>query len=367
MSASKKPTSCLFAVPIALFELAVKIISFPIDKILPQPNKKHARPIAASIVLLLLGFMVVNATSGGSDKSSAAIDQSAPTGDPMQTAWAYITQTVQAAPTATFTETAQPTDTPQPPAETPTAQVVQSSVSCIRPQEPQIAKVVEIVDGDTIRVEMDGSVYPIRYIGIDTPESTSQIEPFGKEASQKNSELVSGQTVTLYRDASETDQFDRLLRFVFVNDTFINYELVKQGYAKAFRYPPDTSCADLFQQAQDEASAIGVGMWMAQATFVASAPAETLVITFVNKEAEYVDIQNNSDQPIELTGWRLDSEKGSQSCTLGGSIQPGAALRIWAQSGDGYSCGFGKNIWNNSEPDPAVLYNPQNIEISRYP
>lgn len=273
-------------------------------------------------------------------------------------------QTAQAIPTAT--QTLVPTDTPIP-SPTFTQVVVTSPQTCIRPQEPQFAKVVAVVDGDTIRVEMDGVIYPVRYIGIDTPESTTQVEPFGKEASQKNTELVSGQTVTMYRDTSETDQFDRLLRFVFVGDTFINYEMVKQGYAKAFRYPPDTACADLYQQAQDEASAFGVGMWTAQATFEASAPTETIIIVAVNKSAEYVDIQNRSNQPIDLTGWRLDSEKGSQSCTLSGAIQPGETLRIWAMSGAGFSCGFGSNIWNNSEPDPAVLYNPQNIEISRYP
>lgn len=273
-------------------------------------------------------------------------------------------QTAQAIPTAT--QTPAPTDTPLP-SPTNTQVVVTSPQTCIRPQEPQIAKVVEVVDGDTIRVQIDGNIYPVRYIGIDTPESTTQVEPFGKEASQKNTELVSGQTVTMYRDTSETDQFDRLLRFVFVGETFINYEMVKQGYAKAFRYPPDTACADLYQQAQDEASALGVGMWMAQATFEASAPTETIIIVAVNKSAEYVDIQNISSQPINLTGWRLDSEKGSQSCTLSGTIQPGETLRIWAMTGAGFSCGFGKNIWNNSEPDPAVLYNPQNIEIDRYP
>lgn len=273
-------------------------------------------------------------------------------------------QTAQAIPTAT--QTLVPTDTPIP-SPTFTQLVVTSPQTCIRPQEPQFAKVVAVVDGDTIRVEMDGVIYPVRYIGIDTPESTTQVEPFGKEASQKNTELVSGQTVTMYRDTSETDQFDRLLRFVFVGETFINYEMVKQGYAKAFRYPPDTACADLYQQAQDEASTFGVGMWMAQATFEASAPNETIIIIAVNKSAEYVDIQNRSNQPIDLTGWRLDSEKGSQSCTLSGTIQPGETLRIWAMSGAGFSCGFGSNIWNNSEPDPAVLYNPQNIEISRYP
>jgi micrococcal nuclease len=360
-------SSCLTAVPSALFELVMKIISFPIDKVLTQPNKKYTRLLAFS-VLLIFGCccMAIAAISGGNDAATTPADKTIATPDPLQTAFAYITQTAQALPTATPTETVQPTNTPQQSTETPTAQAVQAPISCIRQQEPQTAKVVEVVDGDTIRVEMNGNVYPVRYIGIDTPESTNQTEPFGKEASQKNSELVSGQNITMYRDVSETDQFDRLLRFVFVGDKFINLELVKQGYARAFRYPPDTSCATVFQQAQDEASAIGVGMFMAQATFAASSPAETMAITFVNKDAEYVDIKNISSQPIDLAGWRLDSEKGSQSCTLSGTIQPGATLRVWAKSGVGFSCGYSKNIWNNSESDPAVLYNPQNIEIDRY-
>lgn len=293
----------------------------------------------------------------------------APTLPPLETIIALtydaiIAQTAQALPASTNT----PEFTPTSPAPTQTpAPAVSAPNTCIHPQEPQIAKVVEVVDGDTIRVEMDGVIYPVRYIGIDTPESTTQVEPFGKEASQKNTELVTGQTVTMYRDTTETDQFDRILRFVFVGETFINYELVKQGYAKSFRYPPDTSCADVFDQAQTEASSAGVGMWMAQATFEASSPAQTITIIAVNKRDEYVDIQNISTQPVDLTGWRLDSEKGSQSCTLSGTLQPGETLRIWAMTGAGFSCGFGNNIWNNSEPDPAVLYNPQNIEIARYP
>jgi hypothetical protein len=80
-----------------------------------------------------------------------------------------------------------------------------------------------------------------------------------------------------------------------------------------------------------------------------------------------VDIKNNSSSPVNLDGWILVSEKGSQTCDLGGTIKPGEKLRIWAGTGEGYSCNFGTNIWNNSEPDPAVLYDPQHAEISRYP
>ena len=74
-----------------------------------------------------------------------------------------------------------------------------------------------------------------------------------------------------------------------------------------------------------------------------------------------MDIRNSGDQAQDLSGWVLVSEKGDQRCTLGGIINPGETLRIWARAEDagqgGYNCGFGGNIWNNSESDPAALYN----------
>ena len=99
----------------------------------------------------------------------------------------------------------------------------------------------------------------------------------------------------------------------------------------------------------------------------ASSP-RSIVIISVNKSAEYVDIKNISDTVVNLNGWVLDSERGHQSCSLDGTIQPGEVLRVWAANGTpGYSCGYSANIWNNSELDPAVLYNPQGQEVSRYP
>lgn len=95
-----------------------------------------------------------------------------------------------------------------------------------------------------------------------------------------------------------------------------------------------------------------------------------VVITGVNKSAEYVDIANRGDQPQDLGGWVLLPERGSQACGLGSVLQPGQALRIWAMAEDagqgGYNCGFGTNIWNNSKSDPAVLYYVAGNEVDRW-
>lgn len=70
---------------------------------------------------------------------------------------------------------------------------------------------------------------------------------------------------------------------------------------------------------------------------------------------------------IDLIGWTLVSERGDQRSVLTATISSGQTLRIWAASGLGFSCNLPGNIWNNSELDPAVLYNAQCKEVSRYP
>ena len=94
----------------------------------------------------------------------------------------------------------------------------------------------------------------------------------------------------------------------------------------------------------------------------------SVVIVSVNKPMEYVDIQNMSNAPVDLQGWRLVSETGNQSCALRGVVQPSEALRVWARRGSpGLSCRFPINIWNDNQADPAVLYNAQGQEVSRVP
>ncbi len=117
------------------------------------------------------------------------------------------------------------------------------------------------IDGDTIELESGETV---RYIGVDTPESVhpkKPIECFGVEAAQKNAALVEGKAVRLERDVSERDRYGRLLRYVYVGDTFVNEELVRQGFAHALTYPPDVRYQDRFREAERDARAAGRGLW----------------------------------------------------------------------------------------------------------
>ena len=127
---------------------------------------------------------------------------------------------------------------------------------CISP--PETAKVTQVIDGDTIIVAGN---YRVRYIGIDTPEVYPEVEEYGIEAWKANRRLVEGKEVRLERDATETDKYDRLLRYVYVGDVFVNAELVRQGLAEAKAYPPDTKYQDYLEKLEAEARLAGRGMW----------------------------------------------------------------------------------------------------------
>jgi hypothetical protein len=103
---------------------------------------------------------------------------------------------------------------------------------------------------------------------------------------------------------------------------------------------------------------------------VTSTPTRATAVEIINvdKVAEYVEIQNRTQGTVNLLGWRLVSETGNESCSLRGTLAPNEILRIWARRGNpGFDCRLGREIWRDTEPDPAVLYNPQGQEISRYP
>ena len=128
--------------------------------------------------------------------------------------------------------------------------------SCSSP--PDAARVTQVVDGDTIVIE---GGYRVRYIGIDTPEIHPGLEAYGGEALEANRKLVEGKEVRLERDVSETDKYGRLLRYVYVNDIFVNAELVKKGLAYAKAYPPDTKHQDYLDKLEQEARQAGRGIW----------------------------------------------------------------------------------------------------------
>lgn len=121
--------------------------------------------------------------------------------------------------------------------------------------------VTRVIDGDTIEIE---GGQKIRYIGIDTPETSDPrtgVQCYGKEATSKNKALVEGKKVRLEKDVSETDKYGRLLRYVFIGDQLINEVLVKEGYAFSSPYPPDIKYQSKFDTAEKYARKNDKGLW----------------------------------------------------------------------------------------------------------
>lgn len=145
----------------------------------------------------------------------------------------------------------------------------EASVSGVTTEDPEGYEVTEVIDGDTIRVNIEGREATIRLIGINTPETVDprrSVECFGVEASNEAKRLLSGKKVILQKDVSETDRYGRLLRFVYLpllsrELLFVNDYLVREGFAYASSYPPDISQSDNLNDAEGEARENNKGLW----------------------------------------------------------------------------------------------------------
>jgi micrococcal nuclease len=145
-----------------------------------------------------------------------------------------------------------------------------------------VALVTRVLDGDTIEVSTAFQTFIVRYIGIRAPGIAPTVEWQGPQAIAVNERLVKGKHVTLVRDVSETDGDGYYLRYVVVDDIFVNYDIVRQGYALALQQPPDVACDASLMAAQLEAQTSVVGIWVAtpMPTFtITPSPTNTLTPT----------------------------------------------------------------------------------------
>ena len=140
-------------------------------------------------------------------------------------------------------------------------------------------RVRRVIDGYTFELT-DGKL--VRLIGIEAPEAG---EACSIQSTQLLSSMIEGETIYLERDVSGTDENGRLLRYVYVNSTFVNYQLVYSGYAYATEYPPDTRYTSLLFDAEDNAQNFrrgclwytvcincdGDSTWVAASCFIATA------------------------------------------------------------------------------------------------
>lgn len=131
------------------------------------------------------------------------------------------------------------------------------------------ATIQRVIDGDTFVLTTGERV---RIIGVNTPESTTKTEPYGKEASNYAKEKLTGKTIYLQQDVSETDRYGRLLRYAWLEvpkeitkETIAKYmfnaHLLLEGYGQPYTFQPDSKYADVFIEFAREAREKEKGLW----------------------------------------------------------------------------------------------------------
>jgi len=166
-----------------------------------------------------------------------------------------------------------------------------------------LVTVARVIDGDTLELANGKEV---RLLGIDAPEKGH----YGyEEAKNKLKELVLGKNIVLEKDVNNADRMGRLLRYVFVDSTFVNLEMVKQGYANVYIVLPDNKYEKELMQAENESKSNKIGIWklseFADCISISSFRYNAKGKDNENLNDEYVVLKNDCDFFIDMTGWAV--------------------------------------------------------------
>ncbi len=217
----------------------------------------------------------------------------------------------------------------------------------------EIFEVSQIIDGDTIKLANGDRV---RLIGINTPERD---QPYYSEATEKLTKFIGNNSVTLEKDVRDKDPYGRLLRYVYIGNTHVNLEMVRQGFAIAYHYPPNIKYSDDFEDAEQEARNSQLGIW---------SPSEfSLVVSHMHADAEgndnenlndeYVVFENNGDSPMIMMGWTVQDEANNLYAFPTFILGNGSSVTLYTGEGIDNDAkvywGNDKPIWNN---DGDTLY-----------
>ena len=177
-----------------------------------------------------------------------------------------------------------------------------------------VGQVVDIIDGNTILVNMGERSETVRYIGITAQESNRRppsAEPSPGDAVEANRQLVARQQVRMELDAQERDRYGRLLAYVYVADKMVNAELVRRGSAEVMTVQPNVRHRDLLVTLEQEARDNRRGVW--------ADPAEATTPTTVEPPTRQV-AEGRRGVPPEST-WACPAQqpiKGQQTTYMGG-------------------------------------------------
>jgi micrococcal nuclease len=248
----------------------------------------------------------------------------------------------------------------------------------VAPDGDRRTHLVEVVDGDTLRVRLPGGeVEAVRLIGVNAPERG---ECLSQDAAAALRDLVGGGELVLEADTSDRDRYGRLLRYVYAGEVLVNEALVESGLALARRYEPDTAFAERLEAAQGRAVAADAGLWTRDACG-AAVDAEVEIVEVepgigaARLNDEWVAVANRGRERVALTGWVVKDTSASHRFTFpdGYALDGGRAVRVYSGCGQAsatalYWCNQGSAIWNN-DGDTAFLLDPSGnvVDTRTYP
>lgn len=193
-----------------------------------------------------------------------------------------------------------------------------------------LVKIVRVVDGDTVDIDLNGSIERVRLIGIDTPElnrTANQEGCFGEEARNRLTALALGKFLRIETDdlVGERDKYNRLLRYLFTGDENIGHKLIIEGLAREYTYKTPYYYQSQFKEAEKEAEAAGIGLWASGAC--ASQPkldskdVVKVPVATDDKDCKDFSVQAEAQQYFDAKGGsplnnvdRLDSDHDGQVC-----------------------------------------------------
>ncbi len=218
--------------------------------------------------------------------------------------------------------------------------------------------VSSVIDGDTIKLNT-GDI--VRLIGLNAPESGQKCY---SKAKNKLSALVLGRDVELEKDIDSTDQYGRLLRYVYTDGMFVNMELVKEGVAHSYEYGSNTKYSIEFKQAEQQAKASGGCLWeTSQESYVQD---QCIYISAFNYDApgndnynlngEYVTFWNKCSYNVDMNGWSVKDNTASHLYIFPSfTLQSNSIVTLYTGQGtnSNYALYWGRSIgnyaaiWNN--------------------
>jgi endonuclease YncB( thermonuclease family) len=172
-------------------------------------------------------------------------------------------------------------------------------------QQADTISCTSIIDGDTFRLETGDTV---RLIGIDAPELS---QPGGELSREYLAHLIVGKPITLERGYEDRDNYNRLLRFVYINDLCINEEMIRQGYAEA-RYLSENPIRDYYLQLEIQAETARAGLWSDNIFQPRSCINWDGNIPVIN----WLDADNYYNQYVIVEGTIVDTYNSSIVCFL---------------------------------------------------